>query len=93
VSGLEVGGPDEILYRLREFILEVFYLTDPAELTPDVSLISSGIVDSTGMLDIILFIESEYGIAVLDHEARPENFETLSRIAAFIRRKRDAAAA
>jgi acyl carrier protein len=73
--------------RLRGFILEVFYLSDPAQLTDDVSLINSGIVDSTGMLDIILFVESEFGITVRDDETRPENFETIARLTAFVRRK------
>ena len=74
--------------RLGAFILEVFFLTDPARLTDDVSLFDSGIVDSTGILDIILFIESEFGIDVLDHEAIPENLESIARVAAFVDRKR-----
>lgn len=73
--------------RLRAFILTVFYLTDPSRLTNDTSLIDSGIVDSTGMLDIILFVESEFGITVLDHETTPENFETIARVATFIEGK------
>jgi acyl carrier protein len=78
----------EIKDRIRAFILEVFYLADPQQLTDDVSLIGSGIVDSTGMLEIILFIESEFGIDVEDRDARPENLETITRIAAFVERKR-----
>ena len=78
----------EIKERLKAFILEVFFMTDPAQLTDDVSLIDSGIVDSTGILDIILFIEGEYGISVGDQEATPENLETIARIAAFVQRKR-----
>ena len=53
---------------------------------------TAGIVDSTGMLEIILFLEGEYGIHVEDHETIPENLETISRIAAFVARKRAAAA-
>ena len=41
--------------RVRQFVLEYFYVSDPAELTDEISLIDSGIVDSTGMLEIILF--------------------------------------
>lgn len=73
--------------RVRRFILESFYVTDAAELGDEVSLIDSGIVDSTGMLEIILFIESEYGFHVEDHETVPENLETLARIAAYVDRK------
>ena len=79
--------------RVRSFILESFYVDDPGSLTDDVSLIDSGIVDSTGMLDVILFLETEFGIDVLDHETIPENLETIARIAAYVTRKQAQAAA
>jgi acyl carrier protein len=78
--------------RMKEFILEYFYVSDPDELTYEVSLLDSGYVDSTGMMEIILFIEGEYAIHVEDHETIPENLETISRIAAFVARKQSAAA-
>jgi acyl carrier protein len=78
--------------RVRQFILEYFYVSDPDELTDDVSLLDTGYVDSTGMMEIILFIEGEYAIHVEDHETIPENLETLSRIAAFVARKQSSAA-
>jgi acyl carrier protein len=76
---------------LRRFIMEVFYLRDPDDLTDETSLISSGIVDSTGVLEVIVFIESEFGIVIEDLEVIPENLESISRIAAFVERKRQAA--
>lgn len=79
--------------HVRAFILESFYLSDPAELTDELSLIDSGIVDSTGMLDVILFIEEAYQIHVQDSETVPENLETISRIAAYVSRKCGEAAA
>jgi acyl carrier protein len=69
-------------------LLEYFYVSDPTELTDDLSLIESGVVDSTGMMGVILFLESEYGIRVEDRETVPENLETIARIAAFVERKR-----
>ena len=78
--------------RLRTFLIEMFYLSDPSMLTDDVSLINSGIVDSTGMLDIILFLEAEFGISVEDREATPENLESISNIAAYVDRKRQSPA-
>lgn len=78
--------------QVRAFILESFYLSDPAELTDDLSLIDSGIVDSTGMLDVILFLETEFDISVHDRETVPENLETLGRIADYVARKRAQAA-
>jgi acyl carrier protein len=78
--------------RMKEFILEYFYVSDPDELTDEVSLLDHGYVDSTGMMEIILFIEGEYAIHVEDHETIPENLETIARIAAFVTRKQSAAA-
>lgn len=77
--------------RVRTFITETFYLSDPAELTDDVSLIDSGIVDSTGMLEVILFIEGEFGLRVEDRETVPDNLESISRIAAYVDRKQQTA--
>ncbi len=79
--------------QLRGFIMETFYVSDASVLTDDVSLIDSGIVDSTGMLDVIMHLETTYGISVLDHETVPENLETISRIAAYVARKQAQAAA
>lgn len=73
--------------RVRAHILEFFYVSDPGQLTDETSLLDSGIVDSTGMLDVILFLEAEYGFHVEDDETIPENLETISRIAAYVARK------
>jgi acyl carrier protein len=75
---------------VRKFILEQFYVANPAELTPDASLIDTGIVDSMGMLDVILFLETSMGISISDADTTPENLETIRRIAAFVERKRAA---
>ncbi|MEZ4597968.1 MAG: acyl carrier protein [Chloroflexota bacterium] len=78
--------------QVREFIVETFFVADAAELSDDLSLIDSGIVDSTGMLDVILFVEERFGIHVADHETTPANLETIGRIADYVRRKRAEAA-
>ncbi len=73
--------------RIRAFILEQFYVSDPATVTDDTSLIDSGIVDSTGMLDVILFVGTTFGISIEDAETIPENLESISRITSFVTRK------
>jgi len=78
--------------RVRGFILESFYVSDPEELTDEVSLLDSGYVDSTGMMEIILFLEGEYAIHIEDYETIPDNLESISRIVAFVARKQPAAA-
>ena len=74
--------------RLRRFILDYFYVSEPEELSDDTSLIESGTVDSTGMMEVILFLESEFGIEVEEQDTTPENLETIARIAAFVAAKR-----
>jgi acyl carrier protein len=78
--------------QVRRFVLEHFYVSDPAELSDELSLIDSGIVDSTGMLEMILFVEGEFGFHVEDSETIPENLETIARIAAYVARKQAASA-
>jgi acyl carrier protein len=80
-----------IAQRVRQFIAENFFVSDPSTLPDDASLITGGFVDSTGLLEVISFLETEYGIRVLDEETIPENLETIGRIAAFVDRKRAAA--
>ncbi len=79
--------------RIKQFIVENFYVSNPAELADDTLLVTDGYVDSTGMLEIIAFLESEYGIRIADTETTPENLESIERIAAFVARKREKPAA
>ena len=77
--------------RVRQIIIENFYMSDPSELADDSLLVTSGIIDSTGMMEMIAFVETEFGIRIDDEEMTPENLESISRIAAFVGRKRQAA--
>ena len=85
--------PHPVAQRVRQFIAENFFVSDPSSLADDASLITGGVVDSTGLLEVIAFLESEYGISIVDQEMVPDNLETVGRIAAFVARKRQASAA
>lgn len=76
--------------RVKRFIVENFYVTDPAEIGDETSLITGGYVDSTGMLEVISFLEAEYGISIADTEMTPENLETIGRISRFVAQKQPA---
>jgi acyl carrier protein len=83
---------DSLRDRIQKFILENYLFTgDPAALGLDDSLLGRGIVDSTGMLEIIMFIEEQLGVTVKDEEMIPENLDSVSRIAAFVESKRKVA--
>ena len=74
--------------RVRQFITTNFYVADANVLTADTSLLDSGIVDSTGVLEIIAFLEGEIGITVADEEMTPENLDSIGKIAHFVARKK-----
>jgi acyl carrier protein len=78
--------------RVKQFIVENFFVSSPDSIGEETSLVAEGIVDSTGLLEVIAFLEAEYGIAVADAETIPENLETIGRISAFVGRKQGAAA-
>ena len=79
----------ELQTQVRAFILENYLFTDDeSALGPDESLLDRGIVDSTGMLEIIMFIEDELGVQVADEEMIPENLDSVNRIAGFVSRKK-----
>jgi len=82
-----------VAQRVRQFIAENFFVTDASSLADDASLITGGVVDSTGLLEVIAFLEAEYGISILDQEMVPDNLETIGRIDAFVTRKRRGATA
>jgi len=76
--------------KLRQFLVQNFYIADPNELTDDTSLVTNGLVDSTGMLEVIAHLEAEFEIQITDQETTPENLDSISRMAAFVARKQAA---
>lgn len=75
--------------QIRNFILENYLFTnDPAALALDDSLLGRGIVDSTGMLEIIYFIEEQLGVKVADEDMIPDNLDSVNRIAKYVESKR-----
>ena len=79
----------ELHKQVRNFILENYLFTDDeSALGLEDSLLDRGIVDSTGMLEIIMFIEDELGVTVEDEEMIPENLDSVNRIANFVGRKK-----
>jgi acyl carrier protein len=74
--------------RVKAFITTNFYVPDPAALTDDASLLDRGIIDSTGVLEIIGFLEQEFGVTVDDAEILPENLDSVGRIVDFIAKKK-----
>lgn len=79
-----------IAERIRGFIGTNFYVPAGEELSDDLSLIDQGLIDSTGVLEVVDFLERSFGVTVADQEMVPDNFGSIRRIAAFVQRKRAA---
>lgn len=75
--------------EIRTFLADVFFLgADPATLPGDRSLIDSGIIDSTGVFELVAFLEERYAIRIEDDELVPEHLDSVDNIVAFVARKR-----
>jgi acyl carrier protein len=79
----------EIERDIREFIAENFIL-DAETLASDASLTQSGVLDSMGVLELIMFIEQRFGLTVPDDQALPENLDSVERIARYVRGRLEA---
>jgi acyl carrier protein len=75
--------------QIRAFLASNFYITDADALESETSLLDQGIVDSTGVLEVIGFIEETFGITVEDSELLPENLDSIQGIAQFVIRKKN----
>jgi acyl carrier protein len=74
--------------RVRAFIQDNFLFSDHLDETADgVSLIETGVIDSTGVLELVSFLETDFGIAIADDDIVPENLDSVSSISAFVRSK------
>jgi acyl carrier protein len=73
--------------EIKKFVLANLLFGDGADLRDDTSLLDSGTVDSTGVLEIIMFLEDTYKIKVEPEETVPENLDSIERISEFLTRK------
>lgn len=80
----------DIKVQVRQYMEENFLLSAGARLPADhESFMDHQLLDSTGFLELVLYLEESFGIAVEDNEMIPENLDSLDALAAFIVRKRD----
>ena len=73
--------------NIRNFIIENFLFGDGEKLKEDTSFLDSGIIDSTGILELIGYLEENFDISVDDSELLPENFDSLKNISEYLTRK------
>ena len=82
----------QISKSVRDFIVDNFLFgQDDGNLGDGDSLLQSGVIDSTGVLEIVVFLEEQFDIKVEDDELLPENLDSISNVAGFVERKKQTA--
>jgi acyl carrier protein len=79
---------NDVQDRIETFVLDQLLLGDERRMPAGAdSLIETGVIDSTGILELIEFLEAEFGIQVADTETVPENLDGIGRLTAYVERK------
>jgi acyl carrier protein len=74
--------------QIKTYIVDNFLFSDNGhELLDEASFLEEGIVDSTGVLELVMFVEEAFNVTVEDEEIVPENFDSVGQLAAYVRRK------
>jgi acyl carrier protein len=81
-------GMDEAASRIREFISRNFLFSETGfPYSDDASFLGEGVIDSLGIIELVPFVERQFGISVADHELLPSNFDSVRKLTSFIARK------
>ena len=83
-----VEGMD-VLETIRAYVVENFLFGDDTRIGPDTEFLENGILDSTGVLELVGFLEEKFGIRVEDDELVPDNMNSLEKITLYISKKTD----
>jgi acyl carrier protein len=78
---------EQLNLELRDFIVENFLFGEEVSFSDTDSFLKQGIIDSTGVVEVIAFIEEHYGIKVEDDEIVPDNLDSIERLSRFIEQK------
>ncbi len=78
---------DAMREKVRDFIVENFLFGDDQGLDNDASFLENGIIDSTGVLELVIFLDETFNIEVADVELVPENLDSINRIVSFLAQK------
>jgi acyl carrier protein len=85
MSMTENADSNSIREKIRNFVIDRFLLgTDPGSLHDDDSFLETGLIDSTGVLELIGFIEGTFGIRIQEEEMVPDNLDSLALATAFV---------
>jgi len=74
---------------IKEYIVENFMFGEEQQINEDTSFLESGIIDSTGILELVTFLEDTYNITIEDDEILPEKLDSLQNLVQFLEQKLD----
>jgi acyl carrier protein len=78
---------NDVRAKIRGFIVENFLFGNEDGLKDDASFLDEGIIDSTGILEMVSYLEEEFSIHVEDEELIPENLDSINNVVAYLTRK------
>jgi acyl carrier protein len=85
-----MSAKTDIVDPVRAFIVENFLFGQPGDFDDSQSFLDAGIVDSTGVLQLVAFLEQHYDIQITNEELLPENLDSIAQISQFLHKKRSA---
>jgi len=77
----------QIRENLRQFVIENFLGDRSGDFSDEDSLLDQGLIDSTGVLELVTFVEERFGITIADSDLTPENFDSIQMLTTFIQRQ------
>ena len=77
----------DVTSTIRKFIIESFLFEESEELDENTSFLETGIIDSTGILELVTFLEESFGIIVEDEELTPENLDSIGNLVRYLELK------
>ena len=77
----------DIEREVHSFVITNFLFGQPLDLQPEDSLLGRGLIDSTGVLELVAFLEEHYAITVEDEEVIPDNLDSVKNVATYVTKK------
>jgi acyl carrier protein len=88
MGAVKGGSHMSVSEDIRNFVVENFLFGEEGRLKEDSSFLKEGIVDSTGIMQLVSFIQEQFAVVVEDEELTPENLDSIRRVANFIEEKK-----
>ncbi len=77
----------ELKTKIRAFVVENFLFGEDKDLKDETSFLDEGIIDSTGILELVSYLEEEFGITVEDEDLVPEKLDSIDNVVGYLQRK------